>query len=273
MLVAPLMTPLLGVGLALTQGNPVLFRETILTVARGFLVAFLIGVLMGFWLGGLPTPEMDARGAPSLIDLLVAMLSGIAAAYATSRPNLSSALPGVAIAASLVPPIATAGLAMHVGDLDLAVGSLMLFFTNIVAIAVGTAISFWCIGIRGKHLHGDEDPWTVVAASVLAAIMILVGYVDAHRHAIPAALAPSLREIVTHDVGGADQTPENQVVIDVRWHRLGARHGIQVQLATPRPISDATLEKIRDEVKKQMTRQRLEAIWIQNTHHAAFEIE
>ncbi|WP_164214175.1 DUF389 domain-containing protein, partial [Stenotrophomonas maltophilia] len=51
-----------------------------------------------------------AMGSGTLLDLGVAFISGVAAAYAVARPNLSGALPGVAIAAALVPPIAAAGL-------------------------------------------------------------------------------------------------------------------------------------------------------------------
>lgn len=144
MLVAPLMTPLVGAGLALVQGNYLLFSNAVKTVVRGFLLAFLLGWLMGICLPTLDvTGEMHARGSPHVLDLLVAFISGVAAAYAIGRPNLSSALPGVAIAAALVPPVATAGLAAAGWEWKLAGGSLLLFLTNIVAIILGTA--------RSKH--------------------------------------------------------------------------------------------------------------------------
>jgi uncharacterized membrane protein len=59
-------------------------------------------------------------------------------------------LPGVAIAAALVPPIATSGLALTMGDLSLSGGASLLFFTNIVAIVLGTAITFWAVGISTR---------------------------------------------------------------------------------------------------------------------------
>ena len=73
------------------------------------------------------------------ISSIVAALffSGLAAAYATARPGLSAALPGVAIAASLVPPLATAGIAVTVGRPWFAVGAALLFVTNIIAIILG----------------------------------------------------------------------------------------------------------------------------------------
>ena len=106
MLVAPLMSPLLGCGMAIVQGNLPLFRNSLKAVLFGFLVALAIGVVLGFIspMGEL-TDELRARGGPTVLDMLVALLSGIAAAYCNGRPNLSAALPGVAIAAALVPPL------------------------------------------------------------------------------------------------------------------------------------------------------------------------
>ena len=135
MLVAPLMTPLMGFGLALMQGNRTLAAQSAKSVLGGFTLALLIGVAVGLLIVNLePSTEMAGRGSPGVLDLLVAFVSGMAAAYAIGRPNLSSALPGVAIAAALVPPIATAGMGLAIGEFRLAGGALLLFLTNIIAI-------------------------------------------------------------------------------------------------------------------------------------------
>ena len=172
MLVAPLMTPLIGVGLGLVQGNLVFLRATHRTVTAGFLLALGIGCLVGWIARPELTAEMASRGSPGLLDLVVAYASGMAAAYAIGRPGLSAALPGVAIAASLVPPIATAGLALVAGELHLAAGSALLFFTNMVAIALGSATSLFAAGIRSEHLHRRQNQWARrawIALFVLAA--------------------------------------------------------------------------------------------------------
>ena len=159
MLVAPLMTPLVAMGFALVQGNLKLIRLALRSVAWGFAIALLIGASIGlvlrFLAPGLEiSGQMLDRGSPNFLDLVVALASGVAAAYAMGRPNLISALPGVAIAAALVPPIATSGLAFMMGDLTLAGGASLLFFTNIVAIVLGTAITFWSVGISTRIKDG-----------------------------------------------------------------------------------------------------------------------
>lgn len=152
MLVAPLMTPMLGMGLALAQGNPRLVLAAMRSIGLGMFTALVLAFLLGLFLPGFhdPTEEMLARNWPGLLDLGVAFVSGLAAAYSSSRPNLLAALPGVAIAAALVPPIATAGLALAIWDHDLARGAMLLFITNMVAIVLASTMALWAVGVRGS---------------------------------------------------------------------------------------------------------------------------
>jgi uncharacterized hydrophobic protein (TIGR00271 family) len=180
MLVAPLMTPLLGAGLSLVQGNVVLLGNAVNAVFRGFLLAVVIACLVGLLTPGLIlTSEMLARGSPGIFDLLVAFTSGIAAAYAIGRPNLLSALPGVAIAASLVPPISTCGLGLVLGRYNLAIGAGLLFLTNIIAIVLGAACSLFAVGIRGTHEHGAFASWAWRVALALVLLTIGLGIYEA----------------------------------------------------------------------------------------------
>lgn len=177
MLVAPLMTPLIGCGLAVVQGNGFLMRHACKSVLLGFFVALLLAVVMGAVIpqAGL-TSEMLSRGKPNALDLAVALISGVAAAYATARPNLLGALPGVAIAAALVPPIATSGIALAHGDWVTSAGAVMLFFTNIIAIVLGAAAALFAVGMQAKHLHTKEKRWArhAIMGLTVGAVVLLV---------------------------------------------------------------------------------------------------
>lgn len=182
MLVAPLMTPIVGGGLGLAQSNIWLLRRSLRTVLRGFATAFVLGAIVGLVLRPELTKEMADRGSPGFLDLMVALASGMAAAYAMGRPNLLSALPGVAIAAALVPPLATSGIALAIGAYHDCLGALVLFVTNIVAIILGATITFWLVGIR-KQKQGDQTAtWPIavfcmiVLISVLLTIFMSVGF-------------------------------------------------------------------------------------------------
>lgn len=175
MLVAPLMTPIAGVGLGVAHSNAHLTIVAFRTAVRGFATAILIGVLFGLvvqvnssvgWLaplrsaaegvsGSVFTQEMENRTRPQFYDLWIALASGIAAAYAMGRPNLYAALPGVAIAAARVPPVATSGIALSHGDLAKGGGALLLFLTNMVTIIPGTSLVFRMVGIRSQKRRSE----------------------------------------------------------------------------------------------------------------------
>lgn len=175
MLVAPLMTPMLGAGLGLIQGNIVLVREAGRAIVSGFFLALMIGVVFG-WLvpTATLTPEIQARAAPNLLDLVIALVSGVAAAYAMGKSNLSSALPGVAIAAALVPPIATAGIALSLGAGTTASGAASLFGTNLVAIILGAAVAFYAVGLRGQGSQTRKRLWARRAMLALVSLTVVI---------------------------------------------------------------------------------------------------
>lgn len=205
MLVAPLMTPIAGVGLGVAHANAFLTKVAFRTAVRGFATAVILGILFGLCVQGcsyfnmldslqvathsdLPDAndatvsvctfpqEMENRTRPQFYDLLIALTSGVAAAYAMGRPNLFSALPGVAIAAALVPPIATSGIAFAYGDFAKGGGALLLFLTNMVAIILGTSLIFRAVGVRSQKEGADGARWPrhVLLLLVLLSVLITV---------------------------------------------------------------------------------------------------
>jgi uncharacterized hydrophobic protein (TIGR00271 family) len=238
MLVAPLMTPLLGLGLALVQGNHMLARISLRSVILGLCVSLLGGFLVGFFTLSLeePTREMLARGGPGLLDLFVAFAAGLAAAYASSRPGLIAALPGVAIAAALVPPIATSGLALSLSDFPLAIGALLLFGINMVTIVLASMISLWMVGIRNlKKASG----WIVAVGSVIIVAVLALGvYLSLQpkeyelTEKLPEGLVEAVQEIL-----GADYQLEG---LSVAYDELGLQLRVSVSGKTPAPEELAT---------------------------------
>ena len=233
MLVAPLMTPLVASGLSLVQGNWHLIRIASRTVFGGFLLSFGIGVALGVVLPGLtPTDEMLARGSPSAFDLLVALVSGMAAAYAGSRPHLLSALPGVAIAASLIPPVATSGMALAIGELSLASGALLLFLTNIVAIVLGTAVSLWAVGIRGGSRDTGPRRWAV-GVSVL---LVLTAFGLAAYELLPHMRLPADVDAAVRNAVDSRQDVE-LLMVEPGWSERG-RGLLHLTVAAPGPLPE-----------------------------------
>jgi len=140
MLVSPLMGPIMGVGFGLATIESNLIRRSLVTLAAGMAVAVLVAMLI-IWLSPINdvTPELRARTQPTLLDLGVAVVGGIAGVYAIMR-KLSGVMVGVAIATALVPPLSTVGFGLVTGRPDFALGAALLFLTNTLAIAFAATI-------------------------------------------------------------------------------------------------------------------------------------
>ena len=148
MVVAPLGGTIMAFAGALITARFRWQRITFLQVVGGALLVVAIGFGVSLLIPDpfVLTPSIDARTAPGLFDLGVALAAGAAGAYVAVRRTGSDALPGVAIAVSLVPPLASAGICLELGRLDDAAGAGLLFLTNFAAITVAASIVFLLCG-------------------------------------------------------------------------------------------------------------------------------
>ena len=220
MLVAPLMSPIIGAGLATVLGDTRFLRLSLGAVIRGVLLAVFVGALAGLVHLNEPlTSEILARTQPSLIDLAIAVFSGMAGAYALSHSDAAGALPGVAIAAALVPPLATAGITLTTGHFSESLGALLLFTTNFVAISAATALTFLILGFRptpAQKAQREVQVRSVRLALILVVIIALLLTVFTYRLAQDAALEADTRTVVQQSVadvtGGRIVAPEDLII-------------------------------------------------------------
>ncbi len=179
MLVAPLMSAIMGLGLGAIQADGKLLQLAGSAAIRGIALAIVVGFFSKLIIptnGEVPA-EIVSRTAPSLLDLGVALVSGLAGAYALSRKDMSSSLPGVAISAALVPPLSTVGIGIAWLKWDIAGGALLLFFTNLVAIVAASGLIFFLLGFRPQlRRQGRSKIFkrAVISSAVLLALMIWV---------------------------------------------------------------------------------------------------
>lgn len=172
MLVAPLMTPIFSLSVALIRGRANLLRRALRTEAYGVGLAVLVALFIGL-LAPEPTLtyEILSRAQPTLFDLAVALAAGLAGAFALVREEISPALPGVAIAVALLPPLGVVGLGLSMRRLDVAGGALVLFLANFVAIHLVSAGVFY---LSGLATHTVERNPRVLLKNFGAAVVLLV---------------------------------------------------------------------------------------------------
>lgn len=235
MLIAPLMSPLMGFAVGLTQGNWRLMRISVLTTLRGVLLSLLPALVIGLLSpSDSPTVEMATRGQPSLPDMGVALFSGMAGAYAMARKDIPSALAGVAIAAALMPPLCTVGIALAFGLTGLASGAFLLFLTNIVSISLAGGAVFLWLGVR---LREDADAPGQYRGRLLVSLAVLV------MLAVPLTISLQNTLLAASELDAVWDVLEEELpgtVIDVQWEE-GQFSGI---VATVRMADPPTPEQV-----------------------------
>jgi uncharacterized hydrophobic protein (TIGR00271 family) len=164
MLISPLMGPIFAVGMAIALGDFYLgfrsFLSVILSVLGSVALAAVVTWLLPFHN---PTPEILARVQPTLLDLAIAILSGLAGAIVVCRGGTGggvTALPGVAVAVALMPPLAVVGFGVGIGwDWSIMRGGGLLFLTNLVAIILSSVLVFFSIRMDAIPVRHAISTW------------------------------------------------------------------------------------------------------------------
>ncbi len=263
MLVAPLMSPILGLGLSSLLGDTYMLRRASSALLRGALLAIGLAIVIAWFNSHLPfitlqvlPGEILARTRPGPIDLGVALAGGLAATFALVQPNLSAALPGVAIATALMPPLCTIGIGVALGRWDVAGGALLLFITNAVTIAASAIALFFIMGFsRTRHPEEGRVPRSLMVSAILTVLLLApLGYqsygfvAQAQRQAFinrvvadEVAKLPDV-DLVSLDSQEVDGTLELDLTVrtlnSLRYQdSLALREAIDVQLQQPVELS------------------------------------
>ena len=184
MLIAPLMSPMLGTSLAVALGDGKATVRTLLITLAGMLgsilIAALVAVVIPVDIDTSTNSEVLSRVSPRLVDMIVAVAAGLMASLSIMRKDIPDAIPGVAISASIVPPLCVAGISLWAMDWPAVFGSMMLFLANYFGIQVVSVLVFLALGIgreKGK-MRVDKARVIWYVSAILG--FILVGAVLAY---------------------------------------------------------------------------------------------
>ncbi len=251
MLVAPLMTPIFGMALALVRGDPGMLGRAVRAELVGVILA--VGIAMVFGLLPLAvevTPEMLARTQPNLLDLLVAVLAGFAGAYALIDERLSPALPGVAISTAVVPPLANTGLCLALAAYQGAYGSFLLFLANFLSILLVSSATFIGAGLT-KQIPWAEK-WEFARRFGVAGLgFLLVAGILTHalvRIVKTRYLTSSIKQIISSELSQLPTTAMFRMI----HHLRGGKLYILATVRTPRVIPPDRVKIIRETLTNQL---------------------
>lgn len=168
MLIAPLLAPTMGLALGLAMGDLRLASQSGLAVVLSTVAVIAAAMVLTFVLPfQTVTPEITARTRPTTLDLGIAVFSGLAGAVVavTRRKGLSAAIPGVAVAVALIPPLAVAGYSAGAGfQWSFIKGSMLLYGANLAGIVFSGTLVFLLIGMHRPNVMAAAAKWHESAA-------------------------------------------------------------------------------------------------------------
>jgi uncharacterized hydrophobic protein (TIGR00271 family) len=236
MIVAPLMTPIMGTVLSITTSDRANLVRSVALVAAGAAAGIAVGYLFGL-ISAIPvvadtSSQVAGRVHPRMIDLLAAVATGAVGAFAQCREDVSDTLPGVAIAISLVPPLTVVGLTLEGGQPGESWGAMLLFLTNVAAILLTGVVVMALFGVH--RLAAAESRSLNRTRAVLAVIAFVVAVSVPLTFASVRLTNENTELGQVRDVARKWATPADWIVADVSR----SAEALEVVVSGPLPAPD-----------------------------------
>nr|WP_255709933.1 TIGR00341 family protein [Pontibacter harenae] len=242
MILAPLMAPIISLSMGVLRQEKKLMIRSARTIGYSLLLGYLAAILVTLIIPLQSiNDEIIARIKPNLIDLGVAIVSGIAGAYAHARSEVAKTLAGVAIAVALVPPLAVSGIGIGWGDWQVFTGALLLFSTNLAGIVLAGIITFLLLGFSPMHL---AKKGLVISILIAIIVSLPLGY-------------GTLTMITNYNV--VRSLNESQVgditIKEVSVIRGSDPMALRVTLVAYKPITESDIDKVKQSVTDRLGRE------------------
>ena len=238
MILAPLMGPIISLSMALARQDPSLLTASATTLGIGILVSLGFSSVASFIIPmEIVTPEIAARLSPSLLDLGVAVISGVAGAYAHARVDAAKSLAGVAIAVALVPPLAVTGIGIGWLDSHVAWGALLLFLTNLAGIVFAAALTFLALGYA-PFRRAKKGLMIAFIGVALVSIPLIFSFLRLSEE------AKIMQQLEGKQVG--------RVIIREVYARALDPVEISLKIVTPETLTSQKLDKIKETIESQL---------------------
>lgn len=185
MILAPLMAPIVSFSMGVVRGEKELLKESTTTFLVGIVTALAFSCLYAYLMPlNLLTDEMQSRLNPNLLDLMVAIISGVAGAYAHAKSEVAKSLAGVAIAVALVPPLSVVGIGIGWWDAEVLYGAFLLFMTNLAGITLSAALTFLLLGFAPVRRATKGIVLTAIFLAFVSVPLLFSFYQVVEQHRI-----------------------------------------------------------------------------------------
>ena len=237
MLISPIMTPIVGLGVGLAIFDTRLIKQSLVVLFTQVLVSLLVSTLY-FWLSPLSyaSSELIARTSPTIWDVLIAIAGGIAGVIGSRKKEANNIVPGVAIATALMPPICTAGYGLANGNVRFLLGALYLFLINCVFIMLANIVGTRIL-MRKSPLTSFKELSIKMRIGLISLIVLLI---------LPASYSAVTLTIEQARKEGIKQFVENEFANHTVINQVYKSSSNELVLTVVGdPISEEELETIR----------------------------
>ena len=239
MLIAPLMQPIVSGSMGVLRSDKSLMKTSFKTVGVGIALVLLTSSIIALIL---PfhnvTNEISGRLHPSLLDLIVALASGMAAAYAKNNEKIVGSLAGVSIAVALVPPISTAGIGLGWMNFGMFYHAFLLFLTNFVGIIFAAALTFLVMGFSPIKRAKKGLSYALIVATIVSIPLYF-----AFKSMVVDSNITSALEKSEYTLDGKDIKIENVII----------EHGdeliVRCDFLTPRLLKQSELDRLKKKLE------------------------
>lgn len=257
MLIAPLLKPIQGIAFGIANGR----SKTIWRSAKLLINSVLVAILVA-WIFSVLTPlrtetsEILARTSPNILDFFVAIASGILALLSLSYKKLSSSIAGVAMSASLLPPLAVIGIQFSLWNLDLAWSSSLLFITNLLAILIVGVPIFIFYGFYPHQINNQKvalrDTFILIVGIGIITVPLFGSLLQINeRIQLQQTAEKTVRESLLSSL--PDARLEELILED--FTDTSARLSSTIRIPESQEFFTETREIIREELGKQLKRE------------------
>lgn len=245
MIIAPLMLPIRGLAFGALAGNIPLFRQGLLAVIVGTLLAVALAAGLGL-LTGISSfgSEVLSRSKPTLLDLGIAVTAGGISGYAKAEPKISTSLAGTAIAVALMPPICVVGLGLAHGNWSLSLGAALLYLTNLLGITLACMLTFLLAGYTPFKQAQKALMWAI-AFTVMLLLPLSVSFAELVRQT---RLESSLRAALINRT----ITFQNLELVNIDTNWLSKPPQVRLTVRSQQPVTSKQVQLLEAFVEREM---------------------
>ncbi len=255
MVIAMLLGPITGIALGLVDGDNHLLRDASIAEIVGIMNVIAVAFIIGKIHQNIPIGhEIMIRTAPNIFDLIIALAGGAAGAYATASPRISAGLVGVAIATALVPPLSVFGLLLARGEVRMALGAVLLFLANFVAIQFATSLVLWLLGYHSITSITRQSSLSILGRNAFSGILLL-GLATVLGLNFTQSISKELLEIRIHKIVASNLAsfPDAQLV-EVNIAAQDPTLNLLITVRTSRQLTYAEIVNLQEVVATELQR-------------------